>query len=78
MRIRVKFFSLLRDATGVKEATVELRDGADVSELLDYLYAKWPKLREEDDIIVLVNGKPSSTVLKEGDEVALIPPVSGG
>ncbi|RLG51444.1 MAG: molybdopterin synthase sulfur carrier subunit [Thermoproteota archaeon] len=79
MKVKVKFFSVLRDAAGVKEALVELRDGAKVSELLEELYFRWPKLRDERDVIVLVNGKPSSSLeLKEGDEVALIPPVSGG
>ncbi|RLG53673.1 MAG: molybdopterin synthase sulfur carrier subunit [Thermoproteota archaeon] len=79
MKVKVKLFSVLRDAAGVKEALVELRDGAKVSELLEELYSRWPKLRDEKDVIVLVNGKPSSSLeLKEGDEVALIPPVSGG
>ena len=79
--IRVRAFALLREALGAAELAVTLPAGADVAALLvrldgDYPDAKLPGRR----FTTAVNRSyaPPETVLADGDEVALIPPVSGG
>lgn len=80
MKLKVKYFSIAKDAAGTGLEEVELSSGATVSELRERLRHLHPMLSELNDLLVLVNGSPvpDSQVLREGDEVAIIPPVSGG
>jgi sulfur-carrier protein len=81
MKITVKFFASYRDIAGRSEEIQVLSEGATISGLLFLLKEKYPKLGSlTDNIIVSVNKKYAreEVVLKEGDEVALLPPVSGG
>jgi molybdopterin synthase catalytic subunit len=81
IRVRVRAFALLREVLGAAELAVTLPAGADVAVLLahladDYPDAKLPARR----FTTAVNRSyaPPETILADGDEVALIPPVSGG
>jgi molybdopterin synthase catalytic subunit len=72
----VKLFAALREQRGAREVEVELADGSRVE-------AVWPALGLGDEPAGLVYAVNRSYVdrdapLSEGDEVALIPPVSGG
>jgi MoaD family protein len=81
VRIVVKYFSALRDITGKVQEEVDLVDGATLSRLLQWFFDTYPKAEAfKDDLLVLVNGRTvdGSYVLRDGDEVALMPPVSGG
>ncbi len=80
MRLRIRYFSMARDAAGTDLEEVDIVPGATVLELRERLQRMHPKLSELDGLLVLVNGSPApdSRTLKEGDEVAVIPPVSGG
>jgi MoaD family protein len=81
MRIVVKYFSALRDITGKVQEEVDLVDGTTLSQLLQWFFDTYPKAEAfKDELLVLVNGRTvdSSYVLQNGDEVALMPPVSGG
>jgi molybdopterin synthase catalytic subunit len=81
MTIRVRVFAALREALGLAETIVTVRAGADVQGLLTALAAQHPQARLHDRRFgVAVNRAyaPLTTILSEGDEVALIPPVSGG
>lgn len=79
MRVRVLCFGVLKDWLGAPAVTVELPEGATVAALLEKLRAQnsAPVLR---GIAVSVNAEYASgeQVLQEGDEVGLLPPVSGG
>ncbi len=79
MQVRVIPFGVLKDWLGSAPATVELREGASVGDLLAGLGARTPQppLR---GIAVSVNAEyaTAAQVLHEGDEVGLLPPVSGG
>lgn len=79
MRVRVIAFGLLKDSLGNKERTVELPEGATVGTLLQQMQAaeSLPPLR---GIAVSVNAEyaRADVTLHEGDEVGLLPPVSGG
>jgi Molybdopterin converting factor, large subunit len=81
VRIVVKYFSALRDITGKVQEEVDLVDGATLSQLLQWFFDTYPKAEAfKDELLMLVNGRTvdSSYVLQNGDEVALMPPVSGG
>lgn len=72
---------MLKDAAGAAEAQLELPDGATVEAAMDAVEAKWPELqRHRRSTVVAVNQKYAlkTDALREGDEVALLPPVSGG
>ena len=80
MQVIVKF-STYREVVGAKELKVRLSDGATVSALLDSIYAKAPRLKGfQDTMLLAVNHEfaEPAAVLREGDEIALMPPVSGG
>lgn len=80
MRLRVLFFSLLQDRFGAEEL-LEQFPGRTVSDLLQYYRVIAPELAGMWDVVaVAVNQRytSKSTLLMDGDEVALLPPVSGG
>lgn len=79
MQVRVIPFGVLKDWLGAAPAAVELREGASVAELLECLSAGLP-LPALRGIAVSVNADYATPaqVLREGDEVGLLPPVSGG
>lgn len=76
MNVRLILFAGLRQAAGFKREVVSLPEEATVGELLD---SRLPSLRDRT-FYVAVNEEfaQRDTVLRDGDEVALLPPVSGG
>ena len=81
MRVRVLFFGMLKDLAGKSSDTLELREGATVEDLLARCAAESPQLKHaQASLAVAVNQQyaGTQTVLKSDDEVALLPPVSGG
>ena len=81
MKIKVRFFASYREIAGRPEVVLDLREGTTLSALLEDMKRKYPKLGSlTDTIIASVNKRyaKEDVVLKEGDEVALLPPVSGG
>lgn len=94
MKIKVRFFTSLREITGKKEDEVESSKIFTVKELLAHLSEKYggeftdylydDKGNVQTYIQVLVNGRGIKvlqgfeTKLKEGDTVAIFPPVGGG
>lgn len=80
MRVVVKYFSALRDVTGKAREEVTVAEGATLSQLLEWFFKSYPKAETfREELLVLVNGRTvdGSYALQEGDEVALMPPVSG-
>ncbi|MDR3720716.1 MAG: molybdenum cofactor biosynthesis protein MoaE [Candidatus Acidoferrales bacterium] len=81
MRVRVLFFGQLKDITGVAQEDAELSDGARVEDLFERYGRRFPRLAEfRASIAASVNQEYSGwrTPLATGDEVAFLPPVSGG
>jgi molybdopterin converting factor subunit 1 len=81
MQVHLLFFGMLKEVTGRETVRLELPEGSRVSDLLEHYAASRPELQPYYDVIaVAVNQEYSEAgaVLKDGDEVALIPPVSGG
>jgi molybdopterin synthase catalytic subunit/molybdopterin converting factor small subunit len=79
MRVRVFSFGVLKDWLGAAGATVELPEGATVRELLARLNERRPAALLRG-VAVSVNAEYAAAdhLLREGDEVGLLPPVSGG
>lgn len=81
MKIKVKFFASYKEALGKDELYLDIDEGATVSVLIESLRKDYPKLGNLlETLVISVNLEyaPYETELKDGDEVALLPPVSGG
>lgn len=76
MALTVLFLGRLQDVAGGAERTVAYR--ADVAALIDSFEADLAAALRSDKVRVAVNGQLGATSLADGDEVAFLPPVSGG
>jgi molybdopterin converting factor subunit 1 len=81
MKVRVILFAIHREKLGQGQVELELPFGATVADLLDGMTNRFPEfVNLKDGLMVAVNTEyvDSQAVLNNDDEVALIPPVSGG
>ncbi len=81
MKIRVLFFGLTRDLTGFEQEQMELPEGESVDGLWRRYEGRFPRLKEmSGSLLAAVNQEivERSWPLRDGDEVAFMPPVSGG
>ena len=81
MKIRIKFFAILRERAGLSEVSKELADGATVADLWRQLQKDYPKLDVPGlRLLYAVNQNYVGLdhALRDNDEVVFIPPVSGG
>jgi MoaE-MoaD fusion protein len=81
MRVRVRLFAVQRELAGTREQPLELADGATVETAWEALVAEYPALAPgRASVRFARNGAyaDAATQLVDGDEVAMIPPVSGG
>ena len=79
--IQMRYFAFVREQLGKSKETIELVDGSTVEQALDFALAQSPRVSNaRSAMMVMVNQvyQPSDHVLSDGDEVAIIPPVSGG
>jgi molybdopterin converting factor subunit 1 len=81
MQVRVLFFGMLKEITGGGEQKLTLADGARLADALAECEKRWPKLADYlPATATAINQEfaPAESRLKDGDEIALLPPVSGG
>jgi molybdopterin converting factor subunit 1 len=81
MRVRVLFFGVLKDLAGKSSDVLDLPEEALVRDVLAHYLSEIPRLKEAlASLAVAVNQEyaGAETVLRSDDEVALLPPVSGG
>ena len=80
MKLSVRLFASVREALGSNSLTLDLADGATVGNLLGELKDRFPQMRDLPAAMVSVNLEyvGEDHPLRENDQVALIPPVSGG
>ena len=81
MKLRAQFYAQLRDLAGIQAVDLDLADDANVADLLESIYKKFPNLRAHDKTILIGAGVEfvdRNYQLKSGDEVAIMPPVQGG
>jgi molybdopterin synthase catalytic subunit len=81
MRVRILFFGVLKDLAGRPSEEADFAGGADLRTVFDTVAARCPPLREMAPSIVVARNREFadlSTKIEDGDEVAFLPPVSGG
>lgn len=81
MRIRVRLFAIHRQIVGQRELALELPDGSPIEAAWTDLAGRWPSLAPgRPSLRFARNGEYAdpTTALADGDELAIIPPVSGG
>lgn len=80
MAITVKFFALGRELTGRDQITLDVSEGETVELLRKKLQTLFPDLSRLGTYLIAVNleYQDGQTRLSDGDEIAIIPPVSGG
>ena len=81
LAVTVKLFAAYQEAYGVSELMLEFSPGTPVSAVLDNLIAQHPSLNRWRNLTrfgVNLHFVEPDTILQDGDEVVLIPPVSGG
>ena len=78
--VRVRFLARLRELTGVETEEVKASAGARVSSVYAAMRAYHPSLPPQDGVRAALNHEfvDWDEVVSDGDEVAFIPPVSGG
>ena len=81
MKATVRLFAILREKAGTSETTVDLPEYSTVADLLAAIESRYPGLSASvSHTMIAVNTEyvEETHPLRDGDEVALIPPVSGG
>lgn len=81
MKVRIKFFAILRERAGIGEASKEIAEGSTVADLWRQLQQDYPKLDVPGiRLLYAVNQNYVSLdhKLNDNDEVVFVPPVSGG
>jgi MoaE-MoaD fusion protein len=81
MQVKVLFFGMLKAIVGCAEERVDLAPEARLSAIFDHYAERFPRLRDLSGSIVMARNQEfsiPSTAVAEGDEVAFLPPVSGG
>jgi molybdopterin converting factor subunit 1 len=81
MSIRVLFFASLADLVGTREVYVKASDFRDVESVYADFETRFPRLTEyRNSVLFALNSEfaEPNAVIKDGDEVAFFPPVSGG
>lgn len=81
MTIHVRFFASIRDATGQSQFMLDLPVAAQVTDAREAVLERFPqvgKLLQRTAFAVNQQYAPADAVLHDGDELAFLPPVSGG
>lgn len=79
--ITVKLFAAYQEAYGVPELILEFPPNTPVAAVLERLISEHPELKQWQDLTrfgINLEFVEPDTLLQDGDEVVLIPPVSGG
>ncbi len=81
MRINVRLFALLKDRAGADHISLDLPEKSTIAHAVEELRHRLPALADHLNHIAFALNRSytkSNTPLQDGDELALIPPVSGG
>ncbi len=80
MRVRVLFFGITKEIVGNREMNLEIPDRCSVADFKTYMQDRFPELSDLSAVAIAVGGNYAndSTLIASGNEIALIPPVSGG
>ena len=81
--VTVKYFANLKQMAGKDEDQFDIKEGTTLAQLSDLIKQSVPQLGDmvrEKKVMISLNYDvvPLDTVVKDGDEIALLPPFSGG
>jgi molybdopterin converting factor subunit 1 len=80
-KIKIRLFATLREVVGEREITITVPSGVTVGYLNNEIFRKYPQLKSfSNKFVTSVNYKVTTgdTIITSSDEIALLPPVSGG
>jgi len=80
MAVNILAFGIAKEILGVASVSINFGEGVSVQEIKTILEEQYPRLKQLTSFAIAVNGeyaKPE-TIISPGDEIAIIPPVSGG
>ncbi|HEY2102027.1 MAG TPA: MoaD/ThiS family protein [Chthoniobacterales bacterium] len=81
MKVRVEFYSRLREIVGARKLEIRLAGNATVENLMQQLFSDYPKLRDFEKSMLFgigVDFVDKRRPLRDGDVIAVMPPVQGG
>jgi MoaE-MoaD fusion protein len=81
VRVQILFFGLVKDVVGRSQESLEVAEGSSLESVFDNFAERYPKLKELRKSLVLARNQQFSSgaeTLGDGDEIAFLPPVSGG
>ena len=82
IRVTVLYFAFVHETTRKKKEIMELSTNTSIKELLSIILTRYPNIKNIKNIKISINYRivdsNSNSVLKNDDEVALLPPISGG
>jgi molybdopterin converting factor subunit 1 len=80
MKVNILLFGITRDLIGKQKLQVDVKDKTTVAEFKKRLQEDFPELSDLNSIAIAINSEyaSDSNILRSNDEIALIPPVSGG
>lgn len=81
MKVKVRYYSAHREITKKVEEIIEIHDKATLNELLEKLTGMYPEMKKiRESTLISLNHKyaKGDEKIKDGDEIALFPPVEGG
>jgi MoaD family protein len=82
IRVTILYFAFIHEITRKKEEIMELSTNTSIKELISIILTRYPNIKNIKNIKISVNyrivNSNSNSILKNDDEVALLPPISGG
>ncbi|MCB0569446.1 MAG: MoaD/ThiS family protein [Phaeodactylibacter sp.] len=80
MQVNILAFGIARDILGAGSITLDVPEQATVSELKELLCSRYPRFEKLASMAIALNAEYASDtqVICAGDEIVIIPPVSGG
>ena len=82
IRVTILYFAFIHEITRKKEEIMELSTNTSIKELILIILTRYPNIKNIKNIKISVNyrivNSNSNLILKNADEVALLPPISGG
>lgn len=78
--MKILAFGIVKEIFSSSMITVDLADGMSVDSLTTFLEGQYPQLHQLGSYMIAVNNEyaSGSDLIKQSDEIAIIPPVSGG